>query len=775
MNQKLLSSIFWILLLSIIIFGVEIVTPQGVGEAILYVGVILVSLASRNRKIIYGTMILCTLLTIVGYFISPPGLEPWKSVFNRFFTITAFGALTFVGLQRIQVEENLFKSEERYRNVLDNLLEGAQIISFDWRYIYVNDKAAQQGRQTKENLIGRKMTEVYPDIEKTILFYVLDNCMKDRASYIMENKFTYPNGEISWFELSIQPVDEGLFILSNDISKRKRIESELYQLNMQLEERIAERTDSLASSLKLISSLYEVAQSVIKFEQLSEMLQHIVETVAKTLNADRATIIIFDHYAQQVNHLVKFGDGSNKVIESVSYEELMQGLSGWVLRELQPAISPKGIPDERESLIVQQRRLETDAGSMVVLPLLYLGESLGTMTVINSLSQPDFTNQEINWMQAIASQAAIAIGRVQVNEKLNIAYEKLGNVNEQVIEELKQRRQAEEKILQQNKMLSNLHQITLDLLERQEIESLLNKIAQASATFLDASYAEIMLMENDELVVRGVTDNQKNLIGERVNRNNAILSWQAFDTQTPAVLEDYSTWEHRRNVYNEFSLHAVADIPILNQGACIGILALGRNQPNYPFQKEEVQFGSLFANLAVLVIESTQLRETLREQSIRDPLTNLFNRRYMQEMLNREVSRADRQMHPLGIIMLDIDHFKRFNDTFGHVAGDNLLSHFGKQLQSQVRSEDIACRYGGEEFILIMPNTKLEIVKERAEQICSAVKNLVLENTHDITLSLGVAMYPQHGKTIEEVIQAADAALYQAKQNGRNQVVIADS
>lgn len=174
------------------------------------------------------------------------------------------------------------------------------------------------------------------------------------------------------------------------------------------------------------------------------------------------------------------------------------------------------------------------------------------------------------------------------------------------------------------------------------------------------------------------------------------------------------------------------------------------------------------------MLNNAQLRETLREQTIRDPLTGLFNRRYMEETLKREVSRVTRQLHPLGIIMIDIDYFKRFNDTFGHGTGDKLLRDIGRFLQSHVRGEDIACRYGGEEFILIMPNADLETVQKRAAQICLEARNIRIEGTNAITLSLGVAVYPQHGKTIDTVIQSADAALYRAKENGRNRVEIAE-
>ena len=127
--------------------------------------------------------------------------------------------------------------------------------------------------------------------------------------------------------------------------------------------------------------------------------------------------------------------------------------------------------------------------------------------------------------------------------------------------------------------------------------------------------------------------------------------------------------------------------------------------------------------------------------------------------------------------MMDVDHFKRFNDTYGHQMGDALLRALGQFLQKRVREEDIACRYGGEEFILIFPEAPLDILQQRAEALREAVKNLPLldqeKSPGGITLSLGVASFPEHGSTVETLLQAADAALYRAKAEGRDRVVLA--
>lgn len=171
-------------------------------------------------------------------------------------------------------------------------------------------------------------------------------------------------------------------------------------------------------------------------------------------------------------------------------------------------------------------------------------------------------------------------------------------------------------------------------------------------------------------------------------------------------------------------------------------------------------------------------QELLLEQSVRDHLTGLFNRRYMEETLERELLRAMRKHLLLGIIMLDMDNLKRYNDRWGHAAGDEALRQLGSVLLNQVRREDIACRYGGDEFILIMPDASPQVILQRAEQIVKRARWTSLQlDGHSlpaVTLSLGVAVFPKHGEASTAVLKAADAALYRAKHAGRNCVCMAE-
>lgn len=217
-------------------------------------------------------------------------------------------------------------------------------------------------------------------------------------------------------------------------------------------------------------------------------------------------------------------------------------------------------------------------------------------------------------------------------------------------------------------------------------------------------------------------------------------------------------------------------VPLIAQGDTLGILSLATNAENaLPEAKQHL--ARTVAEQIALAIANLNLRATLHLQSIRDSLTGLFNRRYLEEALAQEMARALRQRRPLSVIMLDIDHFKRFNDTYGHEAGDYVLKTVSTTLQESVRGSDMVCRYGGEELTILLPDLALDLAKDKAERLRVIIENLCLafhgQNIGPITASLGVASFPEHGSNGTALVQSADAALYRAKATGRNRVIVA--
>jgi diguanylate cyclase (GGDEF)-like protein len=227
--------------------------------------------------------------------------------------------------------------------------------------------------------------------------------------------------------------------------------------------------------------------------------------------------------------------------------------------------------------------------------------------------------------------------------------------------------------------------------------------------------------------------------------------------------------------------HLYVCLPLLAQGEMLGILhiidgPLREGKGNEAYMAEKCGLAKILADAIGLGIANLKLRESMRNLSIRDPLTGLFNRRYMEEATAQEQHRTRRNNAQMAIIMVDIDHFKKFNDNFGHDAGDAVLRVLADFLKKHVRGSDIACRYGGEEFILILSPSTVEGAQQRAEKIREGAGLLKISHANQdlgaITLSLGVAIYPDHGADTPAGIKAADIALYKAKRDGRNRVVM---
>lgn len=227
-------------------------------------------------------------------------------------------------------------------------------------------------------------------------------------------------------------------------------------------------------------------------------------------------------------------------------------------------------------------------------------------------------------------------------------------------------------------------------------------------------------------------------------------------------------------------------LPLSAHGETLGTLCLhvplgleGAHDNGDRRNGDREAFYTAVAESLALAFSNLRLRETLRHQAIRDQLTGLYNRRYLLETLERELHRAAVRDQCLTVAMLDMDHFKRFNDTFGHAAGDAVLARFGVILREWKRGEDIVARYGGEEFAIVLPDMPADLAFERLESLRKTIETTVIEHHGQLlpplTISGGIAVYPLHAVDRDALIGIADQALYSAKRDGRNRFSVADA
>ena len=237
------------------------------------------------------------------------------------------------------------------------------------------------------------------------------------------------------------------------------------------------------------------------------------------------------------------------------------------------------------------------------------------------------------------------------------------------------------------------------------------------------------------------------------------------------------TCEHYDTTQQNSEINSLC-IPMQAHGETIGALHILKPQ-GIRFTEQEIDLASTLSRQVSLAISNIKLRLVLENQAVRDSLTGLYNRRYLEDILERELQRSTRHQHHFSILMIDVDHFKELNDAYGHDSGDYVLKAISSTFQNSTRKEDVACRYGGEEFILVLSDSNIDGALKRAEQIRGDINNnnFICNSVAlpRVTISVGVATFPQHGDNVAELIRASDSALYQAKNSGRNQVVSASA
>ncbi len=249
----------------------------------------------------------------------------------------------------------------------------------------------------------------------------------------------------------------------------------------------------------------------------------------------------------------------------------------------------------------------------------------------------------------------------------------------------------------------------------------------------------------------------------------------------PVIHNNYVALPHRKG-FPEGHAEVVRElvVPTMRDGRVVSVLGVGNKPSDY--DEKDAEFVSYIADIVWVLVERKRAEEKilllqaeLQEQAIRDPLTGLYNRRYLNESIGRELARAEREGYPVSFVILDIDHFKKVNDTLGHDIGDIVLQDLAAQLTEQTRASDIVFRYGGEEFLLVFPNSSTEATCQIAERLRLSFQTSILLSVYQevpVTLSLGVATFPIHAVTMKELLTAADRAMYTAKARGRNCVAV---
>ncbi len=412
--------------------------------------------------------------------------------------------------------------------------------------------------------------------------------------------------------------------------------------------------------------------------------------------------------------------------------------------------------------VLQKEFIQQNILSLLVVPIHSMGKWVGFIGFDDCVHERTWSTVEIETLQTVASLLGNAIQNQAAETTLKDANENLEQWNT---------------ILEMRNQEANLLNEFGELLQNCIREEDLFRVMQSYGHEFFPESTGAMYLLSPSLTKMEASGTWGNLLPEETSfEPSACWAYRKGHLHRVTIPSTGVTCQHVSTIkavvpQNDLLLCA----PIIAQADTLGILHI-RTHKNHPIGQIEVLVNTLADRVGV-TLNNLRLKEKLRQQSIRDPLTNLFNRRYLEETLEREIRRAERYHRSIGITMLDIDHFKLYNDKYGHTAGDHVLRLLGEYLRSQIRAEDVACRYGGEEFTLILIESNLGDTENLAESIRQGVSEISIlyqgQTLEPITISGGVASYPEHGLDSESLLMAADKALYAAKHSGRNKIMVA--
>jgi diguanylate cyclase (GGDEF)-like protein len=328
-------------------------------------------------------------------------------------------------------------------------------------------------------------------------------------------------------------------------------------------------------------------------------------------------------------------------------------------------------------------------------------------------------------------------------------------------------------------------ELTKSITPIQNYNKLIRTILEQSISLLRAERGSLMLIdqESDDLLLEAQQGGRNGVVEKlRINRGEGIAG-KVAEFGEPILVEDL---EHdprimQKNRYH-YKTRSFVSVPLKIDERIIGVLNLSDKISGEVFDEDDLKLIQSFVTQAAIVMERQHFinqTEELKKLTNTDPLTGLPNRRYLYERLKNELARADRHIRPLCLLMLDLDGFKACNDTMGHLFGDRILKNIADAVFHTVRSMDIVARYGGDEFMIILPETEEPLAMDIAERVRNNIRRQVAlprdassEGPHTLTASIGIACFPEHGETVELLLENVDKALYRAKEKGKNRIEV---
>jgi diguanylate cyclase (GGDEF)-like protein len=486
--------------------------------------------------------------------------------------------------------------------------------------------------------------------------------------------------------------------------------------------------------MQKVAILYDASQAVLSTFELDAVLQQILATARDYFHLQSAAILLVD---EQQRLYVRSHFGSQQMQGIDERLPLTQGVTGAAALKKRPVYVRDVTKDARYIPFLQSTRSE------LAIPLMVRDEVVGVLDCLSD--QIDFFDGEtIDLLTLFSTQASIALENARLYS-------------------------LEEKRRTQLEAINAIAKQTTGMLDR---EDLLRRICALILQSFPVDHVAITLLEEDKLVVHA----HQGTLTPTIEMGGAFakdqgISGRALQTGKAVVVKDVTA--ERGYVAGFAETMSEMCIPLVSFGTRLGVMCLESTRLD-AFQEADLQPLESVADIVATAVQNANYVEQVKAQANVDGLTGVYNRRFFETRLGEELERAGRYEKVLSLVMIDIDHFKKLNDEFGHLLGDEVLRQVSAIMKQQLRKTDFVCRYGGEEFVIVAPETSGENALAICEKLRRAIETHAFPGVpRPVTISVGLAECPAHGLTRDEVVKAADSALYASKQAGRNRVTAA--
>src|SRR6202046_3180917 len=483
-----------------------------------------------------------------------------------------------------------------------------------------------------------------------------------------------------------------------------------------------------------IAVLYDAGQAVLSTFDLDEVLQRILEIAHDYFHLRNVAIVLLDQQSQQlyVRSQIGWDEGQDKVLLPPG-----QGIMGAAALKKQPVYAPDVSKDPRYFCSAKSTRSE------LAIPLMVRDEMVGVLDC-QSDRVNHFDSETIDLLTLFSTQASIALQNARLYS-------------------------LEEQRARQLQAINAIAQQTTAVLD---LEQLLDRVCELIQDAFRVSHVSLFLREDHDLVLRAHHGSLTPRVPEGGRFPASTEPWASILASSNTAMEtDLCVAPTNRKFFAESASRMC--IPLVSFGHTLGILALDSAQPD-AFRDGDLQSLESVADICATAIQNAHYVERVKQLAYLDGLTGIFNRRFFELRIIEEIERARRYNSGMAVLMIDIDQFKRLNDEFGHLLGDEVLRQVSSIFHQQLRKIDVLCRYGGEEFAIVLSQTNPLHALGVAEKLRKAVEAWQFPGVpRPVTISAGTANFYEHGTTRDELVKAADAGLYAAKQAGRNRVCLA--